>query len=88
MATPIHPLADRIVAVREKAQSQTAAGLYIPDSAKEKPVAATIEAIGPDVKSLKIGEKVIFKEYQATEYKIGTDEYIIIKEEDVLGTMK
>ena len=87
MATPIKPLGDRIVAVKEKAQTQTASGLYLPDSAKEKPVTAVVEAIGPDVKHVKVGDKVIYKEYSTTELKLGADEYLIVKEEDVLATL-
>jgi chaperonin GroES len=87
MSTPIKPLADRIVATREVAQTQTAAGLYLPESAKEKPVTAIVEAVGPDVKSVKKGDKIIYKEYSTTELKIGQVEYIIVKEEDVLATL-
>jgi chaperonin GroES len=85
--TPIKPLADRVVAVREKKQSQTASGLYLPDSAKEKPVAAVVEAVGPDVKNVKKGDKIIFKEYTTTEIKISDVEYLILKEEDILATV-
>lgn len=87
MSTPIKPLGDRIVATKEKAQTQTASGLYLPDSAKEKPVSAVVQAVGPDVKTVKTGDKIIYKEYSTTELKIGTDEFIIVKEEDVLATL-
>lgn len=87
MATPIKPLADRVVAVREKAQEKTASGLYLPDNAKEKPVVAKIEAIGPDVKNLKVGDRIIYKEYSTTELKVDDVEYLIVKEEDVLATL-
>jgi len=87
MSTPIRPLADRIVAVREEAQAKTASGLYLPDNAKEKPVVAKIVAIGPDVKSLKAGDKIVYKEYSVTELKINETEYLIVKEEDVLATV-
>ena len=72
MSTPLKPLGDRIVAVKEKAQTQTASGLYLPDSAKEKPVTATVEAVGPDVKLVKKGDKIIYKQYTETELKIGS----------------
>lgn len=85
MSTPISPLADRIVAVREKAEAKTVSGLYLPDNAKEKPAYAVVEATGPDVKSVKTGDKVVFKEYTTTEIKIGDVEYLIVKEEDVLA---
>ena len=87
MNTPIKPLADRVVAVREKAESKTASGLYLPDNAKEKPVVATVQAVGPDVKNVKKGDRVVYKEYSTTELKIDGTEYLIVKEEDVLATL-
>ena len=87
MSTPIKPLADRVVAVREEVLAKTASGLYLPDNAKEKPVIATVVAVGPDVKSLKIGNKIVYKEYSTTELKINDSEYLIVKEEDVLATI-
>ncbi len=87
MSTPIKPLADRVVAVREKAQTKTAAGIYLPDGAKEKPVVATVEAVGPDVKGIKKGDRIVYKEYSTTELKIDGTEYLIVREEDVLATL-
>jgi len=87
MSSPIKPLADRIVAVREEAQTKTASGLYLPDNAKEKPVIAKVVAIGSTVKNLKVGDKIVYKEYSTTELKIDKEEYLIIKEEDVLATV-
>jgi len=87
MNTPINPLADRLVAVREAAQEKTASGLYLPDNAKEKPSLATVVAVGPDVKAVKIGDKIIYKEYTNTDVKVGTTDYMIVKEEDVLATV-
>lgn len=88
MSTPIAPLADRVVAVREAAETKTASGLYLPENAKEKPVVAVVEAVGPDVKSLKKGSRIVYKEYTTTELKINGTEYLIVKEEDVLATLK
>lgn len=87
MSTPIKPLADRVVAVRVEAQTKTASGLYLPDNAKEKPVLATVEAVGPEVKSIKKGDQILYKEYSTTEIKIDGTEYLIVKEEDILGTL-
>lgn len=87
MNIPIIPLADRVVAQREVANTQTASGLYLPDNAKEKPVFATVVAIGPDVTQLKKGDKIVYKEYSTTELKINGTEYLIVKEEDVLATV-
>jgi chaperonin GroES len=87
MSTPIKPLADRVVAVREAQKTQTASGIYLPDNAKEKPVLADVVAIGPDVKGIKKGDKIIYKEYSTTELTIDGTEYLIIKEEDILATV-
>lgn len=87
MSTPIKPLADRVVAVREEAQTKTASGIYLPDSAKEKPVVANVVAIGPDVKGVKAKDKIVYKEYSTIELKIDGTEYLIVKEEDILATV-
>lgn len=87
MSSSIKPLGDRVVAVREKTQSKTAAGLYIPDSAKEKSSIAVVFAVGPEVKNLKKGERIIYKEYSTTELKLEGEEYLVVKEEDVLATL-
>lgn len=87
MSSPIKPLGDRVVAVREETKNQTASGLYLPDNAKEKPVLAKISAIGKDVKDVKVGDKILYKEYSTTEIKIDGTEYLIVKEEDILGVV-
>lgn len=87
MSTPIKPLADRVVAVREEAKTQTASGIYLPDNAKEKPVLAEVKAVGADVKHVKVGDKIVYKEYSTTELKIDKVEYLIVKEEDILATV-
>lgn len=88
MAVPITPLADYVVAEAEEAQSKTASGLYLPDGAKEKPKVAKVLAVGKEVKNVKVGEKVIYKSYSTTDIKLGTNEYILVKEEDILATVK
>ena len=87
MSSPIKPLADRVVAVREKAQEKTASGLYLPDSSKEKPVMATVVAVGPKVEQVAVGDKIVYKEYSTTDLKINETEYLIVKEGDVLATV-
>lgn len=87
MSTPIKPLADRVVATKEEARTQTTSGIYLPEDAKEKSVIAVVQAIGPDVKSLKTGDRIVYKEYSTTELKVDSTEYLIIKEEDVLATI-
>ncbi len=87
MSSPITPLGDRVVAIREQAADKTASGLYLPDNAKEKPVLAKIVAVGKDAKSVKVNDKILYKEYSTTELKIDGTEYLIVKEEDILGTV-
>ena len=87
MSTPITPLADRVVAVREEAKTQTASGIYLPDSSKEKPSVAEVKAVGEDVKHVKAGDKIIYKEYSTTELKIDGTEYLIVKEDDILANV-
>lgn len=87
MSTPISPLADRVVATREAAKTKTSSGIYLPETAKEKPVAAIVEAVGPDVKTLKKGDRIVYKEYSTTELTIDGTEYMIIKEEDILAKL-
>ena len=88
MSVPIQPLADYVVAQAEEAQAKTASGLYLPENAQEKPKVAKVVAVGKEVKSVKVGDKVLYKSYSTTEVKLGKDEYILIKEEDVLATVK
>ena len=85
MSTTLTPLGTRVVACRDEAETKTASGLYLPDSAKEKPAYATVEAVGPEVSSLKKGDRIVYKEYSTTEVKLGTVEYLIVKEDDVLA---
>jgi len=87
MTSPVKPLADRVVAVREEAQTKTASGIFLPDNAKEKSVLAHVMAVGPKVTDLKVGDKIVYKEYSTTELKIEGVEYLIVKEEDVLATI-
>lgn len=87
MTAPIKPLADRVVAVRDAAPTQTASGIYLPDSAKEAPVMATVVAIGPDVKGIRLDDKIVYKQYSTTELTIDDTDYLIVNEEDVLATV-
>lgn len=88
MAVPITPLSEYIVAEAEAAQTKTASGLYLPDSATEKPKIAKVSAVGKDVKQIKPGDKIIYKGYSTTDVKVDGKEYILVKEEDVLATVK
>ena len=82
----IKPLADRVVAKKDAATSTTASGILLGE-AKEKPNTATVESIGPDVKNIKKGDRILYREYSATEIKLDNTDYLIVKEEDVLATL-
>lgn len=83
---PIKPLADRVVAVKEEALTKTASGILL-GQAKEKPNYATVESVGPDVKTVKKGDKILFRDYSATEITVEKTDYLIVKEEDILATL-
>lgn len=88
MSAKIQPLADYVVAQSEEPETKTASGLYLPDNAQEKPKTAKVVAVGKEVKQVKVGDRIIYKSYSTTDVKIGSDEYILVKEEDVLATVK
>lgn len=83
----LKPLQDRIVAKKEVPAEKTASGFFMPGDAKEKPSYATVESVGPNVKNIKKGDKIIFKEYSTTDIKLGDAQYLIVKEEDVLAIL-
>lgn len=93
----IRPLHDRIIVQRKDAETQTASGIIIPDSAKEKPQEGKIVAVGKGrVKDdgtvialeVKSGDSVLFGKYAGTEIKIDENDYIMMKEEDILGIVE
>lgn len=88
MSTPLQPLGDYVVAVSEEAETKTASGLYLPDKAQEKPKTAKVVATGPQAKQVKVGSRIVYKSYSTTEVKVDGKEYILVKEEDVLATVK
>jgi chaperonin GroES len=88
MSTPLQPLGDYIVAVGEEAKTKTASGIYLPEKAAEKPKTAKVVAVGPAVRQVKAGARIVYKSFSTTEVKVGSEEYILVKEEDVLATVK
>ncbi len=82
----IKPLADRVVAKKDAAVEQTASGILLGE-AKEKQNTAVVESVGPDVKNVKKGDRILYRDYSASEIKLDNTEYLIIKEEDILATL-
>jgi chaperonin GroES len=88
MSVPIQPLADYVVAQKLEAQTKTASGLYLPGGAQEKPKVVKVVAVGKDVKRVKEGDQIIFGGYNQTDIKVEGVEYTLIKEEDIIATVK
>ena len=93
----IRPLHDRILVKRLEEQEKTAGGLYIPDTAKEKPIEAKVVAVGAGKRledgslkkpELKAGDRVLFSKYSGTEVKIDGEEHLIMREEDILAVVE
>jgi chaperonin GroES len=84
----LNPLADWVVAEQEEAVTKTASGLYLPDKAAEKPKIAKVNKVGKSVKEVKAGDRIVYKSYSTTEVKVGDKEYVLVKEEDIIATVK
>jgi len=92
----IRPLHDRIVIKRKNEEERTAGGLFIPETAKERPTQATVIAVGKGryrddgtvaALAVKVGDTVLFGKYAGTEIKLDGEEVLIIREEDVLAVI-
>ena len=87
----IRPLADRVLIEPKEAEIKTASGIYIPDTAKEKPQQGTVVAAGPGKKDepmeLKAGDVVIYGKYAGTEITVDDKKYLIVKQSDVLAIL-
>lgn len=85
----LKPLADRVLIEPKEAETKTAAGLYIPDTAKEKPQQGTVVAAGPGKKDepmeVKVGDQVIYGKYAGTEVAFEDKKYLIVKQSDILA---
>ena len=90
------PLHDRVVIKRIEQEKRTAGGIIIPDTAKEKPMEGEVVAVGPGARSedgklhpldVKSGDRVLFGKWSGTEVKIDGDEYVIVKESDIMGVI-
>ena len=93
----IKPLGNRIVVKRIEAEEKTAGGIVLPDTAKEKPKQGEVVAVGEGSRTedgnvvpmqVKKGDRVVFASYAGTEVTLGTEEYLIMKEDDILGIIE
>lgn len=87
----IKPLADRVLIQPKEAETKTASGLYIPDTAKEKPSEGKVLAVGPGKKDepmeVKVGDEVIYGKYAGTEVTVEGKKYLIVKQSDILAIL-
>jgi len=90
------PLHDRVLVKRIESETKTASGIIIPDSAKEKPMEGEVMAVGSGQRNeagqivsmdVKAGDRVLFAKWSGTEIKIDGQEYIVMKESDIMGVM-
>lgn len=93
----IRPLNDRILVKRLASEEKTAGGIIIPDSAKEKPAEGEIIAVGSGklndsgdrvAMEVKVGDRVLFSKYGGTDVKIEGEDYLIMREDDILGIIE
>ncbi len=85
----IKPLADRVLIEPMEAETKTASGIYIPDTAKEKPQQGKVVAVGPGTKdeklTVKVGDTVLYGKYSGTELKLDGNDYLMMRESDILA---
>lgn len=93
----IRPLHDRVIVKRMEEEKTSAGGIVIPDSAAEKPIQGEIIAVGNgkilengEVRKLEVkkGDKILFGKYSGTEVKIGGDELLVLREDDIMGVIE
>ncbi len=89
MALKIKPLADRVLVEPMAAETKTASGIIIPDNAKEKPQKGKVVAVGSGTKDKKmtvsVGDTVLYGKYAGTELKLESQDYLIMRESDILA---
>lgn len=97
MAVKVTPLGDRVLVKRLEPQQKTKGGIVLPDSAQEKPKEAEVIAVGPGKVNekgervpvyVKVGDKVVFTSYAGTEIKVDGEDYLIMREEDILAKIE
>lgn len=96
MALKLKPLADRVVVRPLEAEEKTAGGLFIPDTAKEKPQQGEVMAVGPGkiaddgtkiAMEVKVGDRILYGKYSGTEVRIDNDDYLIMRESDIFAIL-
>ncbi|UZQ53264.1 co-chaperone GroES [Trichothermofontia sichuanensis B231] len=90
----VKPLADRVFVKVSASEEKTAGGILLPDTAKEKPQVGEVVAVGPGKRNddgsrqepeVKIGDKILYSKYAGTDIKLGTEDYVLLAEKDILA---
>ena len=91
MALNIKPLSDRVLVEPQAAETQTASGIYIPETAKEKPQKGKVVTVGGGKKdhdmTVKVGDIVLYGKYSGTELKLEGNDYLMMREDDILAVI-
>ncbi|MGD2062187.1 MAG: co-chaperone GroES [Nitrospirota bacterium] len=83
----LKPLGERLLVEYREPETKTAGGIYIPESAKERPQEGVVLAVGKDVEEIKEGDRIVFEKYSPTKFTMSGVEYAVIKEDDVMGIL-
>ncbi|MBD0346778.1 MAG: co-chaperone GroES [Coleofasciculus sp. Co-bin14] len=92
----VKPLGDRVFVKVSAAEEKTAGGILLPDNAKEKPQVGEVVSVGPGKRNddgsrsepeIKVGDKVLYSKYAGTDIKLGTDDYVLVSEKDILAVV-
>ena len=87
----VKPLSDRVLILPNPAEEKTAGGLYIPDTAKEKPLTGKVVAVGPGTSEVKmevaVGDTVLYGKYSGTEVHFDGEDYLIMKQADIMAVI-
>ncbi|MBU6229949.1 MAG: co-chaperone GroES [Cyanobacteria bacterium REEB459] len=92
----VKPLGDRILVKVSDAEEKTAGGILLPDTAKEKPQVGEVAQVGPgkrnddgvyQVLEVKVGDRVLYSKYAGTDIKLGNEEYVLLRESDILAAL-
>jgi chaperonin GroES len=92
----VKPLGDRIFVKVSPSEEKTAGGILLPDTAKEKPQVGEVVAVGPGKRNddgsrtepdVKVGDKVLYSKYAGTDIKLGSEEYVLLSEKDILASV-
>lgn len=96
MTKTFRPLHDRVMVKRLEAEEKTPGGIIIPDTAKEKPMEGEVVAVGSGARledgrviplDVKVGDRILFGKWSGTEIKLGAEDYLVMKESDIMGIL-